>query len=237
MDGTDRAEGARRPRRAPQSEERGRTAARTREKILTAAVAEFGAKGYAGARTAGIAARAGVNQQLIAYHFGGKQGVLDELRRRWTAIQAGLVESGDSFAASLTAHLHATLDHPDWARLVIWRALGDDPGQDDQADEAQREHLRGGVERVRDRQRAGELTDEVSAEFVTLLAHAITFAPIALPHIVRGALGIDPYSSRYRELCRDQLLTLLRPQRTEAASRESPTPASSAAASSPGHDT
>ncbi|MGH8574104.1 MAG: TetR/AcrR family transcriptional regulator, partial [Gammaproteobacteria bacterium] len=159
----------------------------------------------------------GVNQQLIAYYFGGKQGVLDELRRRWAATQAGLVAPDASFAASLAAYLDATLDRPDWARLVIWRALGDDPGEDDQADEAQRHRLQAGLERVRARQRAGELTDEVSAEFVTLLAHAIAFAPIALPHIVQDVLGVDPYSSQYREMCREQLLTLLRPARGATA--------------------
>ena len=76
------------PRRAaPPRSARG-TSAQSREKILEAAVAEFGAKGFAGARTAEIAARAGVNQQLIAYHFGGKQGLLDELRARWAAASA-----------------------------------------------------------------------------------------------------------------------------------------------------
>jgi AcrR family transcriptional regulator len=34
-------------------------------------------------RTADIATRAGVNPQLISYYFDGKQGLLDELRRRW----------------------------------------------------------------------------------------------------------------------------------------------------------
>ncbi|MEU1393454.1 MULTISPECIES: NAD(P)H-binding protein [unclassified Nonomuraea] len=57
-------------------DERAQAASGTRERILAASVAEFGAKGYSGARTAGITARAGVNQQLISYYFGGKQGLL-----------------------------------------------------------------------------------------------------------------------------------------------------------------
>src|SRR5690348_11353626 len=78
------------PRRAAPPQSARRTSAETREKILDAAVAEFGAKGFAGARTAEIAARAGVNQQLIAYHFGGKQGLLDELRARWAATEGAI---------------------------------------------------------------------------------------------------------------------------------------------------
>lgn len=205
------------PRRAPRPEDRGRIASQTSEKILDAAVAEFGAKGYAGARTAGIAERAGVNQQLIAYYFGGKQGVLDELHRRWAVLQAGLVEPEADFGTSLARYLDATLDHPDWARLVIWRALGDDPREGDEAEQAQRRHVHSGVERVRARQRAGELTDAVSPEFITLLAHAMAFAPIALPHVVRDALEVDPYSSEYRTLCREQLLTLLRTRDAETS--------------------
>jgi AcrR family transcriptional regulator len=208
------------PRRVPRDKDRGRAAQRTREKILAAAVAEFGAKGYSGARTAGIAARAGVNQQLIAYYFGGKKGLLAELRQRWSAGQSELVPPQASFEQSLRAYLDSTLDDPDWARLVVWRALGDEPdgdesdgdesdGDDSETDAAQRRRVERGVERIRARQQAGELTGAVSAEMVMLLAHMITFAPIAMPQIVRDILGVDPCSPAYRDWCREQLTALL----------------------------
>lgn len=206
---------SRSPRRSPTAEERGRTAERTREKILDAAVREFGAKGYAGARTAGIAARAGVNQQLIAYYFGGKHGVLAELRRRWTARQDALVPPDASFDASLAAHLDETLDNPDWARLVIWRALGDGPNDEANDEEttqaAQDERLRAAITGVRRRQHNGELSSDVDAEFILLLAYAIAFAPIAMPHIVQTLIDPDPCSTRYRRRSREQLLALLQP--------------------------
>ena len=66
---------ASKPRRSPKPEERQRDPERTRRLILEAAGAEFAAKGYAGARIAAIAARAGVNQQLISYYFDGKEGL------------------------------------------------------------------------------------------------------------------------------------------------------------------
>src|SRR3954466_7021259 len=108
------------PRRAPAAEDRGSAAEQTRERILTAAVAEFGAKGYSGARTAGIAARAGVNQQLISYYFGGKRGLLDALRERWAADEAARLPADASFAEAVSAYLDATLDRPAWSRLVLW---------------------------------------------------------------------------------------------------------------------
>lgn len=185
----------------------------TKQKILEAAVAEFGAKGYAGARTAGIAARAGVNQQLIAYYFGGKQGLLDELRRRWSEQQDKVMPAQSDFAATLQAYLDITLDQMDWARLVIWQGLGDGAESGaTEAGEAQARRLREGVERIEARQRSGELTDAVSAEFVMLLAHMVAFAPVAMPQVVRTITGVEPGSPDYRSLCRDQLVALLTPE-------------------------
>ncbi|ALG15063.1 TetR/AcrR family transcriptional regulator [Kibdelosporangium phytohabitans] len=200
-------------RRATKPEERGRVAERTRERILAAAVAEFGAKGYSGARTASIAERAGVNQQLISYHFGGKQGLLDELRGRWATSGTATVPPDATFEESFATHLDAVLDQPDWARLVIWQALGDDPGNQDKLDQEQRERLRQGVERIRQRQRDGELADDVDPEFALLLSYMLAFAPLALPKHVAGIFGVDPLSQEYRERCRDQLAHLLRPDR------------------------
>jgi AcrR family transcriptional regulator len=176
-------------------------------------VEEFGAKGYSGARTAGIAARAGVNQQLISYYFGGKRGLLAELRRQWASTEADLAPAEATFAESVSAYLDATLDRPDWARLVIWQALGD--GADDQVNpvEVQRARLGPAVERIRRRQRDGELTADVQAEFILLLAHVLTFAPVAIPQIVEAIFGIDPYSPEYRRRCLEQLVALVDPER------------------------
>jgi len=45
----------------------------TRERILAGALAVFAERGFDGARTRDIAARAGTNLGLIQYHFGGKE--------------------------------------------------------------------------------------------------------------------------------------------------------------------
>jgi TetR/AcrR family transcriptional regulator len=204
-------ESGKEPRRHRARTGRDEAAERTRQKILDAAMAEFGAKGYSGARTAGIAARAGVNQQLIAYYFGGKQGLLDELRREWSTRQNAAPPPDVTFAESLQAYLDLTLDHMDWARLVVWQALGDGAGHEQSAEESAetKRRLDEGVRRIRDRQLAGEVTGSVSAEFVVLLAHMVAFAPVAMPRLVRDVLDVEPGSEDYRRLCRDQLSTLL----------------------------
>jgi AcrR family transcriptional regulator len=202
-------------RRATPPEERGKAADQTRERILAAAMAEFGAKGYAGARTAGIAARAGVNQQLISYHFGGKQGLLTELRRRWQEIEASAVAPDASFGDSVVAWLDATLDRPDWARLVVWQALGDCPfaGDEDRERfaEVQRARMAAMVDRVRLRQRAGEVTGEIDAEFALLVTYAVVFSPITMPQFVRDILDVDPTSPEVRRRLHTQLVKLLGP--------------------------
>ena len=51
--------------------------AETRRRILAAAAAEFGEKGFAGATTRGIAGRAGVNEVTLFRHFGSKRELLN----------------------------------------------------------------------------------------------------------------------------------------------------------------
>lgn len=207
------------PRRAAPPQSARGTSAQSREKILEAAIAEFGAKGFAGARTAEIAARAGVNQQLIAYHFGGKQGLLDELRARWADAQsAARPAAATPLAESVRTYLDLTLDQPDWSRLVVWRALGDAP---DSPPEEQSERLRAAVDGIRRRQADGEVADDLDPAFALLLCYALTFAPIALPHFVRDITGLDPLSAEYRDRCAAEIVKLLAP-RTPLTSRERP---------------
>jgi AcrR family transcriptional regulator len=200
-------------RRGPHPDDRGKAAEHTRERILEAAVAEFGAKGYAGARTAGIAARAGVNQQLISYYFGGKQGLLEELRRRWQEAEASMVPPDATLEQSIGAYLDATLDHPDWARLVVWQALGDCPFTDAEDGErytqTQRSRMTRAVDSFRRRQQAGEVNGEIAPEFALLVAHAVIFAPITMPQFVRDIFGDDALSPAVRDRLRDQLIKLL----------------------------
>lgn len=54
----------------------------TRERLLLAGETIFASAGVAGARTRDLAAMAGVDQKLIAYHFGGKQGLYHAVLRQ-----------------------------------------------------------------------------------------------------------------------------------------------------------
>ncbi|MGI9414927.1 MAG: TetR family transcriptional regulator [Hyphomicrobiales bacterium] len=66
-----------------------RDPAATKERILRAGMAEFGAKGYGGARTAAIAKRAKCNIRMLYHYFGGKQDLyLACLERVYSRIRA-----------------------------------------------------------------------------------------------------------------------------------------------------
>ncbi|MCC7271244.1 MAG: TetR family transcriptional regulator [Alphaproteobacteria bacterium] len=73
----------------------GRDAARTRERILRAAVREFATHGYSGGRIEAIARRSDVAKGLVFHHFASKEGlylavmerIYESLRRRQNETQ------------------------------------------------------------------------------------------------------------------------------------------------------
>ena len=72
-----------------------------------------------------------------------------------------------------------------------------------------------GLARIRARQRDGEITGAIEAEFVVLLSYALAFAPIAMPHIVSAIFGDDPGLADYKQRCVRQLAALLRADKAE----------------------
>src|SRR5262245_60006378 len=75
----------RKARRAPATPARGKMP--SREKILTAAIEEFAARGFDGAKVDRIAHSAGVNKAMLYYHFRSKAALfLDILRTQFGAV-------------------------------------------------------------------------------------------------------------------------------------------------------
>jgi AcrR family transcriptional regulator len=71
----------------------------TREKILEAAIEEFIEYGFYGARTRGIAGRAGVNNAMIHYYFRNKEKIYEEcLESVVTILLDRLNKIGDKYS-------------------------------------------------------------------------------------------------------------------------------------------
>src|SRR4029453_140381 len=111
------------PRRSPRGQERKRDPERTRERILEAAVVEFGEHGFAGARISAIARREGVNEQLISYSFDSKEALYRALQQHWQMISADASRPELSMADVVAAFLRLNVEQRSFARLLAWDGL------------------------------------------------------------------------------------------------------------------
>ncbi len=100
----------------------------TQEWILRAALADFSANGFDGARTREIAARAGVPLGLLRYHFGDKARLwrasvdraFEELRAGLEAILADPqpVDLRERLRRVIRGHVHFVAGNPEFVRLM-----------------------------------------------------------------------------------------------------------------------
>ena len=190
-------------RRAPAPHERQRDPERTKARILEAATAEFAAKGFAGARVSEIAARAGVNQQLIAYYFDSKEGLYREIGRRWRAYEADAIPDDTPLAEMIERYVRASVDQG--GRLLAWEGLAD-TGEDDEERTAR---LHQEVEAIRERQRAGEVDDRFDPAMLHLITMSAANALAVYPHLARGLFGADARSPELVERYAQQLALLI----------------------------
>jgi TetR/AcrR family transcriptional regulator len=190
------------PRRAPTPDQRQLDPERTRRRLLDAAMEEFAAHGYAGARVAGIAGRAGVNKQMISYHFGGKEGLYQALHAEWVRKEAGMSDVDLSLPELAPLYLRKALSDPRALRLMLWQALSDDTGQTTGEEP-------GDLTALRRRQAAGELAADLDPRVVLLVLMAATAAPVTMPREVVRLLGMDPASGEFEAHYAEQLSRLV----------------------------
>lgn len=112
---------------------RRRDRAGTETALLDAAKCVFAERGYDAATTREVAARAGVNEQLIQRYFGGKNGLLLAVVARYdeaeTAHACTLPPPGDCLGSELSAFLRHQLAHAwrcrDFTKVILGRAMLD----------------------------------------------------------------------------------------------------------------
>ncbi|MFB4317591.1 TetR family transcriptional regulator [Actinomadura sp. 21ATH] len=190
-------------RRSPRGDERKTDAERSRRLLLDAALEEFAAKGYAGARVQDIADRAGVNKQLISYYFGGKAGLYREIGRRWLEREEEINDPDVPLECVWVRYLEDAQADPRGGRLNVWRGLTEDPAE---IADVPREDL-SDLER---RQGDGELADDLEPEAVMLMMMSMVTMPTVMPHMVRAVYGLDPDSPEFRERYAEQLRRIAR---------------------------
>lgn len=205
---TPRAAGRRaKPQRSPGPGERRRDAERSRARLLAAALDEFAAKGYAGARVSDIAERAGLNKQLITYYFGGKRGLYQALEEQWLANEAELAPPDVPLAELTASHLHAVLADPRHSRLLLWEGL---TGSDDRAGGTSSPDDDPGVADMHRRKGRGELAGDLDPSLVLIALMGAALAPVAIPQVVRRSTGLDPSDGEFERRYAEQLGRIVR---------------------------
>jgi TetR/AcrR family transcriptional regulator len=189
------------PRRSPRGQERKRDPERTRERILEAALIEFGEHGFAGARISAIASRAGVNEQLISYYFDGKEGLYRALQQRWQMTSTAASHPELTLGDVVATFLRLNIEQRSFARLLAWDGLADRG-----SDKAEQDpYFTEMVEDVRRRQRGGELADDLDPAYVLLMLYAAALAPTVIPQIAHRLTGLSVDSVGFQEAYAEQL--------------------------------
>jgi len=191
-------------RRAPAAGERQRDAERSRQALLDAALDEFAERGYAGARVAEIAQRAGVNKQLINYYFGSKEGLYLAVQQAWLDREETFAPAGLPMADLVVRYLEDAVRDPRALRLLLWRGLADDsaPGGD--------RSRQGDVDQVSRRQAAGEVAADLDPAAVLLAGMGMIAAPLAMPQVARELFGLDPSSEEFLTRYAEQVRRIVR---------------------------
>jgi AcrR family transcriptional regulator len=166
-----------------------RNPGRTRERILSAALKEFAAKGFAGARVDVIARRANINKRMLYHYFGDKEKLFRSVLRQKVAERRawGANLSSDP-AERLPFWFKTACEDADWTRLLEWEALQGD-GQKVIDEDERRAQSADWLERLRQRQARGELTADYDARHLALAMQSLTMYPMAFPQLTRFIMG------------------------------------------------
>jgi AcrR family transcriptional regulator len=172
---------------------------RSRARILAAALKEFSAKGFAGARVDAIAHRANINKRMLYHYFGDKEGLFKAVLRRKLSEREAWAEtlSGDP-EETLPFWFEAACKDVDWVRLFEWEALQGD--WQHVIDEKERlESTARGLERIRRRQERGQVSPELDPRHVMLTIRSISWFPVAFPQLTRLITGKSIFDPKFQK--------------------------------------
>ena len=171
----------------------------TRARILAAALAEFSAEGFAGARVARIARRARTNKRMLYHYFGNKEDLFREIFDRKLRERAGwITEAPADLGASLAYWFEMACEDSDWIRLIQWEALALGDGRVIREDE-RRASLGRALADLRERQRRGLVPGDLDVGHLLLTILGMLTYPLAFPQVTRLVTGKSPADPAFRK--------------------------------------
>jgi TetR/AcrR family transcriptional regulator len=192
---------------------------RSRERILSAALKEFAAKGFAGARVDAIARRAAINKRMLYHYFGDKEELFKAvLRRKICERQAWAETLSGEPEETLPFWFEAACKDADWIRLFEWEALQGN-AQRVIDEKGRRASTARGLERIRQRQARGQISSEFDPRHVMLTMRSLTMFPVAFPQLTRLIMGksvSDPKFQQERTAFLKKFASAFRPAAAES---------------------
>jgi TetR/AcrR family transcriptional regulator len=174
---------------------------KTRARILEAALAEFAAKGFAGARVEAIAEAAGVNKRMLYHYHGSKEGLYESVLREGICQKRQVFDTAPPPPSeALPFWFRDVAANPAWLRLMAWEALerGEAPVL---SEEERTAWMRGNVAGTAAGQSAGVLPADLDPAQLTITLFALVAFPMAFPQIARlltGRNASDPAFQKAR---------------------------------------
>jgi AcrR family transcriptional regulator len=190
----------------------------TRERIMTAALDLFSERSFEGATTREIAARAGVTQPLLNYHFRSKDdlwrasvdGLFGDLTEALTARVEGLRGVDDLTVMQLLIRefIHFSAAHPQVHRLITQECKIDGPRMDWLVERHIRPLYEATAERLSRLVEAGLLPDIPVAHLYYIVTGAGPTMFVLAPECQR-LTGVDPADPAVIEAHADAVCRLL----------------------------
>jgi AcrR family transcriptional regulator len=172
---------------------------RSRERILAAALKEFSAKGFAGARVDVIARRANINKRMLYHYFGDKEDLFKAVLRRKISERQALADglSGEP-EETLPFWFEMACKDVDWVRLFQWEAL--QGNWEKVIDEKERlEATARGLQRIKQRQARGQIAADLDPRHVMLTLRSLTMFPVAFPQLTRLITGQSVFDPQFQQ--------------------------------------
>jgi len=202
-----------------------------RERLLDAALAEFGAKGFDGASTRAIAARIGAHQPQINYHFESKEALwtaaVDDLFAELARTMRGLAVDGAArdpsgiaavFAEMIRRFVRFAARHPELNRIMVHEATAESGRLTWLTDR----HVRPLYDTVRPlwrRLRAAGIAAPIDERlFHWVMVGAASLVYVNAPE-ARLLTGIEPTAPQWVETHADGLVAMLLPNAPRAKSK------------------
>ena len=185
----------------------------TRSAILDAAEVIFVEKGFAAASMSDIAARAAVTKSLIHHHFGSKEELWLEIKRRsleeyveaQRAIMASAAADRETLVESLRIYFRFLERNPNFVRLSTWMNL-EDPKLSAPTNP---DLLHRGVERLRKAQASGAFRSDVDAWHIMIAFFALTTYWFQSRHAHAHEIYADPDPARADEKFLEDVMKIL----------------------------